>query len=290
MKRSCLPLALFLAALTGCSRPNGTGSEERADPPLLKVALLPDENAGTVIANNQKLKEYLEKQLGKEIELVVTTDYSSMIEAMRHGRLELAYFGPLSYVLARQKCDIEAFAALKSKGSTTYRAVLIGNVAQGITSLDDLKDKDVAFGDTASTSSHLIPKAMLAEKGLKAGDEYREHFVGAHDAVALTVQNGKAQAGGLSKPIFEALVERGIIDKAKVKVLQESRPYPQYPWTMRSDLKPELKEKVRAAFLNLTDKDVLKPFKADGFGPSADQDYDVIRDLGKLLNLDLSKF
>jgi phosphonate transport system substrate-binding protein len=285
-----LPWVLLLPSLVGCAGFNGTGSEDRADPPLLKVALLPDENAGTVIANNRKLKEYLEKELGKEIELVVTTDYSSMIEAMRHGRLDLAYFGPLSYVLARQKSAIEPFAALRSKGSTTYQALLIGNVAQGVTSVDDIKDKDVAFGDTASTSSHLIPKAMLAEKGLKAGTDYREHFVGAHDAVALTVQNGKAQAGGLSKPIFEALVARGLIDKAKVKVLQESRPYPQYPWTMRSDLKPELKEKIRAAFLNLNDKEVLKPFKADGFGPIADKDYDVIRDLAKLLNLDLGKY
>jgi phosphonate transport system substrate-binding protein len=290
MKRCVLPWTLLGVCLLGCGGPNGTGSPDRADPPVLKVALLPDESASTVIANNQKLKEYLEHQLGKQIELVVTTDYSSMIEAMRHGRLDLAYFGPLSYVLARQKCAIEPFAALKAKGSTTYQAVLIGNVAQGIMSLEDIKDRDVAFGDTASTSSHLIPKAMLAEKGLRAGADYREHFVGAHDAVALTVQNGKAQAGGLSKPIFEALVARGTIDGTRVKVLQESRPYPQYPWTMRADLKGELKEKIRAAFLGLSDREVLAPFKADGFGPIADGDYDVIRDLGKLLHLDLSKF
>ena len=71
------------------------------------------------------------------------------------------------------------------------------------------------FGDQASTSSHLIPKSMLAENGLKAGENYQEHFVGAHDAVAIAVQNGHAQAGGLSKPIFESLVQRGIIDAFK---------------------------------------------------------------------------
>jgi phosphonate transport system substrate-binding protein len=289
MRRLSAFLALLLL-LAGCTSSPPERAEERADPPRLKVALLPDENASTVIANNEKLKQYLEQQLGKEIELVVTTDYSSMIEAMRHGRLDLAYFGPLSYVLARQKSDIEPFAALKTKGGTTYQAVLIGNVEQGIATIADIKGKNVAFGDTASTSSHLIPKAMLAEKGLKAKEDYQEHFVGAHDAVALSVQNGKAQAGGLSKPIFESLVERRIIDRAKVRVLEESKPFPQYPWTMRSDLKSELKEKIRAAFLNLKDPAVLKPFKADGFGPITDKDYDVVRELGKLLNLDLGKF
>lgn len=260
------------------------------DPETLKVALLPDENASTVIKNNKPLEIYLEKELGKKIELVVTTDYSSMIEAMRHGRIDMAYFGPLSYVLAKQKSDIEPFAAMKQKGSTTYQSVLIANTGAGIAKISDIVNKNVAYGDVASTSSHLIPKSILAENGLKAGENYREHFVGAHDAVAMVVQNGHAQAGGLSKPIFESLVQRGLVDPNKVKVLAESKPYPQYPWTMRSNLKPELKEKIRAAFLNLKDPEVLKPFKADGFGPISDKDYDVVRSLGTLLKLDLSKF
>lgn len=280
--------ALLLSAITLLT---GTATAApNPDPETLKVALLPDENASTVIKNNKPLELYLEKQLGKKIELIVTTDYSSMIEAMRHGRIDLAYFGPLSYVLARQKSDIEPFAAIKQKGSTTYQALLIVNTAAGINSIADIANKDVAYGDKASTSSHLIPKAMLAEGGLLAGTQYREHFVGAHDAVALAVQNGHAQAGGLSKPIFEALVQRGMIDPNKVKVLAESKPFPQYPWTMRSNLKPELKTKIRTAFLELKDTEVLKPFKAEGFGPASDKDYDVVRNLGSLLKLDLSKF
>jgi phosphonate transport system substrate-binding protein len=179
---------------------------------------------------------------------------------------------------------------MKQKGSTTYQSVLIANANAGITKISDIANKNVAYGDKASTSSHLIPKSILAENGLKAGDNYREHFAGAHDAVAMAVQNGHAQAGGLSKPIFESLVQRGMIDPNKVKVLAESKPYPQYPWAMRSNLKPELKEKIRAAFLNLKDPEVLKPFKADGFGPISDKDYDVVRSLGTLLQLDLSKF
>lgn len=179
---------------------------------------------------------------------------------------------------------------MKQKGSTTYQSVLIANTGAGIAKISDIVNKNVAYGDVASTSSHLIPKSILAENGLKAGENYREHFVGAHDAVAMAVQNGHAQAGGLSKPIFESLVQRGLVDPNKVKVLAESKPYPQYPWTMRSNLKPELKEKIRAAFLNLKDPEVLKPFKADGFGPISDKDYDVVRSLGTLLKLDLSKF
>ncbi len=261
-----------------------------SDPSTLKVALLPDENAATIIKKNKPLQDYLENKLGKKVQLIVTTDYSSMIEAMRHGRLDLAYFGPLSYVLAKQKSDIEPFAAVRQKGKTTYEAVLIANTSAGISKISDIVGRDVAFGDKASTSSHLIPKSMLAEQNLYAGKDYKEHFVGAHDAVAMSVQNGHAQAGGLSKPIYETLVQRGLIKPQKVRVIATSKPFPQYPWTMRSNLNPQLKQKIRTAFLEISDPAVLKPFKAEGFGAVTDKDYDVVRNLGSLLKLDLSKF
>ena len=103
MRTRVAVLALLAVLLAG----PGLAVAASPDPATLKVALLPDENASTVIKNNQPLKQYLEGRLGKSVELVVTTDYSSMIEAMRHGRIDLAYFGPLSYVLAKSKSDIE---------------------------------------------------------------------------------------------------------------------------------------------------------------------------------------
>ena len=276
-----LALALFVVA--------GANAAGDPDPKTLKVALLPDENASTIIKKIQALKDYLQDKLGKNIELIVTTDYSSMIEAMRHHRIDVAYFGPLSYVLAKQKSDIEPFVAVERGGSTTYQGVIVANGASGVGRIEDIKGKNMVFGDQASTSSHLIPKALLAEKGLKAKENYNEHFVGAHDSVALTVQNGKADAGGLSKTIFQTLVERKIINPDKVKVVAESKPFPEYPWAMRSNMSPELKEKIRQAFLQIKDKQILQAFKADGFAAVTDKDYDVVRDLTKVLNVDLSK-
>jgi phosphonate transport system substrate-binding protein len=260
-----------------------------ADPAVLKVALLPDENASELIKRNQPLKDYLEKTLDKKVELIVTTDYSSMIEAMRFGRIDIAYFGPLSYVLAKSKSEIEPFAALVEHGKATYRSIVIANANAGVNALADIKGKKMVFGDRASTSSHLIPKSMLAQIGLLADRDYEQHFVGAHDAVAVNVANGNADAGGLSEVIWNSLVERKLIDPSKVKVLGYSGEYPQYPWTMQSGLKPELKEKIRNAFLTLKDPAVLKNFKAEGFAPVTDKDYDVVRDLAKILNLDLAK-
>jgi phosphonate transport system substrate-binding protein len=287
-----ISLALVLA---GCG--SSSGSEARAEsgeaPETLRVALLPDENASDVIKNNEPLRQYLEDELGVEVDLIVTTDYSSMIEAMARGRLELGYFGPLSYVLAQEKSDIEPFAAMQDVAgeAPTYRSVIVGN-PDVIKSLEDIAGKTVAWGDPASTSSHLIPKAMLVEQADLNVDEgdYQEQHVGAHDAVALAVQNGNAEAGGLSKPIYERLVEEGIIDPAKVPVIAESVPYPNYPWTMQASLPEDFKEQVRNAFLELDAPEVLEPFSATGFEPISDEDYDVVRELAPLLDIDLADF
>jgi phosphonate transport system substrate-binding protein len=130
---------------------------------------------------------------------------------------------------------------------------------------------------------------MLEDAGLVADRDYQQNFVGAHDAVAANVANSNADAGGLSEVIWNRLVERKIIDTTKVKVLGYSKEYPQYPWTMRSDLAPDLKDKIRDAFLTLHDPAVLKSFKAEGFAPIKDTDYNVIRDLAKALHLKLAQ-
>jgi phosphonate transport system substrate-binding protein len=59
---------------------------------------------------------------------------------------------------------------------------------------------------------------------------------------------------------------------------------------MRSNLKPELKERIRNAFYDLKDPAVLKPFKADAFAAITDDSYNVVRELGPLLKIDIAKF
>ncbi|MEM9726154.1 MAG: phosphate/phosphite/phosphonate ABC transporter substrate-binding protein [Pseudomonadota bacterium] len=263
------------------------------NPDELKVALLPDENAATVIQDNEALAAHLEQALGKKIRLIVTTDYSSMIEAARFGRIDVAYFGPASYTIAKDRMaggeiDIVPFAARLKGGSTTYQSVLIANVDSGIASIDAIKGSgvDMAFGDQASTSSHFAPKYTLLKQGVSQDEDYKQNFLGAHDAVAVSVQRGNAQVGGLSRPIFERLVSNGKIDPAKVRVIGYSADIPQYPWVMRTDLAPELQEGIKSAFLSLEKGTpegdaVLGPFKADGFAEITDADYDIIRDIRK---------
>ena len=285
MKSRVLALGVAALFLLCCAAVGAVAGASR-DPQVLRVALLPDENASKVIQDNDGLKVYLEKRLAKKIELYVLTSYAAMIEATRNGRIDLAFFGPLSYCMAKDKAAIEPIAAKIKDGSTTYKSVIIAGMNSGVEKPEDIRGKRMAYGDQASTSSHLIPKGVLAQSGVKPGD-YQESFLGKHDAVALNVMRGNVDAGGLSKVIFIGLVEKGTIDKTKVKVIAESAPIPEYPWVMQTDLSPALREEIRKAFLELKDPAILKALKADGFASIRDSDYDVIRNAAKILGLDL---
>ena len=262
-----------------------------ANPKTVRLALLPDENAATIVQNARALELHLEKLLEREVSVVVTTDYSSMIEAMRFGRIDVAYFGPFSYVLARSRApNIEPFAVgLDSRGSPTYTSVFITLTDSPIKDLAQAKSINVGYGDPASTSSHLVPRAMLQDKGLIGDKDYKVIHLGAHDAVARAVETGKVPLGALSKPIFDSLVKSGKLDGAKLRIVAESRPIPNYPMVMQSGLNPKLKEQIRSAFLELKDAALLKNFRANGFGTTDDKAYDVLRETAKILNLDLSK-
>lgn len=283
-------LALAAVALSALATTMpGLAQAQGRDPARLRVALLPDENASSLIQNAQPLKVYLEQTLKKDIELVVTTDYSSMIEAMRFGRIEVAYFGPFSYVLAKSKAPaIEPFAVGVERGSPTYQSVLIATAGGPVRSLDDIRGKAFGFGDQASTSSHLAPRAHLLKKAKLDGErDYRVVHLGTHDAVARAVQAGQVPAGALSKPILDNLVKRGTIDASRIVELDLSAPIPNYPIVMQGNLAPALKQSIRDAFLTMKDKEVLKAFRVEAFAPTTDEAYDVLRDTASVLKLDL---
>ena len=156
--------------------------------------------------------------------------------------------------------------------------------------LEDVRGKPFGFGDQASTSSHLAPRAHLLKKYKLDGEkDYRPVHLGAHDAVARAVQSGQIPAGALSKPILDNFIARGSIDATKIVQLDLSAPIPNYPVVMQGDLKPELKAAIRSAFLDMKDAEVLKAFRVQAFAATDDAAYDVLRDTATILKLDLGR-
>ena len=247
-------------------------------PQKLTVGLLPGESAPTVMRLNEPLRAYLERRLGLPVELVIGANYAATGEALRFGRLDIAYLGPMTYILRARRAKLEPIARPShERVGPTFQAVVIVPADSPARMLADLKGGEVAFGDPASTAGTWVPRFQLLQAGLVAERDYTLRSLGAHDAVAFAVANHRVAAGGLSKPIYERLQKEGRISPDAVRVLAESPPIPEYMWTLREGLDPAFKEDIRAAFINITDKDVLDVFGAEAFIPCVDSDVDRVR-------------
>ncbi|TBW04616.1 phosphate/phosphite/phosphonate ABC transporter substrate-binding protein [Azotobacter chroococcum] len=254
-------------------------ADDAALPKKLTIGLLPGESAPTVMRLNEPLRAHLEKTLGMPVELTVGANYAATGEALRFGRIDIAYLGPVTYILQSKRAHLEPFARpTHAQVGPTFQAVLIVPADSPARSFQDLRGQDVAFGDPASTSGTWVPRWMLADAGLVSGRDYSLRVLGAHDAVALAVASKKVAAGGLSKPIYERLIREGKLDAAKVRVLADSPAIPEYQWTFREGLAPELKEKIRKAFVSTSDPAALGVFRAEAFIPSVDADVDRVRE------------
>ncbi len=256
----------------------------------LTVGLIPSEDSRAMIANSQVMMDQLARALGMTVKPFVAADYNGVIEALRSKRLDVAYLGPFSYVLGATVAPIEAFAVAETKkaGRTFYHSLIVAHKESGIKSVTDLRGKTFAFVDPSSTSGHLFPKAGLMKAGFNPEKDFgRVIFSGSHDSNAVAVQNRKVDAVAIADRILDAAIAKGLAKREDLVVVWKSEPIPESPTVWRKDLDADLKKRIQAAFLEVKNVPWSDQGELNGFHPTSDAAYDVIRDAAKLLNLDL---
>jgi phosphonate transport system substrate-binding protein len=289
-----LGVILMVASLvfTGCSSTQTTAKPEVK---VLRVGAIPAEDAQKTRENYKPLTSYLEKKTGMQVELFVATDYSGVIEAMRSGKLDVAIFGPFSYVLAADKAGAEAFAVEIRKGTGTfYHSLVVTHPESGINKLEEIKGRTYAFVDPASTSGNLIPRAFYKQNNIDPDKDFKSLvYAGGHDSVGLSIKNRKVDAGSMDDVTFNNMKEKGLLTDKDIKIVFKSEPIPGSPWAWRKDLPANLKEIIKQAYMNMAKEDpnALSAYggKVEGYAETKDANYNIIRETAKVLNLDLNK-
>lgn len=262
-----------------------TGTEK---PSPLRVGLVPNQNPETIKAQYASFKTYLEKALGIPVELFVGSDYPGVVTAMTTDKLDLAYFGGLTYLQAREQSEVYPIVTEVDRftNDRTYYSVIIVPADSPVQKVEELKGKTFAFGDVASTSGSLYPRIMLDQAGLKVPGDFKEvKYTGGHDATALSVQNGSIDAGGLEERILQRLIDQGKIDPKKIRIIKRSEGIMGYPWVVRSKLDKDYVEKIINAFINIKDPELLKLMRAENYTKVNASDYNYAREQAIRLGL-----
>jgi phosphonate transport system substrate-binding protein len=256
----------------------------------VRLGLIPAENATSTIENAKPFAAAIEKELGVPVELFVGNNYTATIEALASAKIDIAWFGPFSYVLASDKYNAEAILLqLGSKGETSYQSFIITNPKTGINTLADLKGKSFSFVDPASTSGNLIPRYTLTKAGLNPDTDVKGVFAGGHDASLLGVIAAKTDAGAVASDIYQKLMDEGKFKAEEIKIVAKSDPIPNSPIAVRKELSAADKKIIQQALLKIKDPAALKAIISSGFIETTNSTYDGLRDIAKVLNLDLTK-
>lgn len=283
-------MALVLSACgsgNGESTPAGTDNSSGVDSseqPFL-IAVIPAQNEGKLLKAMEKLGDHIEEALQRPVDIKVYPDYNGVVEAMNYGKVDMAYFGPLTYVIANEKSGAKAIITQLIDGEPFYFSYIITHKDSKWDSLDSLLEDagkvNFAFGDPNSTSGSLIPEMELKERGVF--EDINNHkfkqvqYTGSHDVTALSVQNKKVDAGAIDSAIFDALIETEKIDGDAFKVIWKSDKLFQYPWAVQESTDEKTIELLQQAFLAIDDPEILGPFNATGFTTATDEDYESIR-------------
>ena len=284
--------ALLAGSLVACKSSQQNGG----NPSVLHYAFAPsEEEAQDNSIETDLLQKYLQAQLHIPVEIIRVSGYAPTIEAMHTGKVDIATFGPLGYIIASQKAGAQAIIARGEKDRTfgTYNSIIAVPKDSPIHSIADLKAhaKDIVFmfTDPASTSGNLVPRAYLQSIGIDPDKDFKKVvFAGSHLAGVLTIKAGKVDAGAVMKQlIIPRLITEGRLAPDDLRVLWTSDSIPNSPICVRSSLPAPLKEKIRQAMLAIPQKDpalwesIKQTYRHSDmtFIPVSDSTYDGLRRL-----------
>ena len=291
---ACLAAFLSLAAVAcGGASSNTSGTGEEPAKPALVMAFVPSQQAQTVLVSAKPIADYVSKEVGVPITAQVPTSYAAVTEGMTSGNVDIAWVGPLDYVIGHDKNGAEPVTKSVRKGVAGYNAFIISRKGSGINGIKDLKGHSFAFGDPVSASSNLYPKYFMKQNGIDPDkDLTRAVNISNQTAIATAVCNGTVDAGAIYDDArTNAGADTacpGIMDKTQI-IFTTPHLIPGDPQIVRHPMNSAQKKKVYAAMIKLgTDPAMAQYLKAlftiEKTVPASDADYNEIRSIVKSVN------
>ena len=270
----------------------GAGVATAAESPKqLVMAITPSNIPTELFKASEVFSAELAKKIGIPIKVYMPTDYLGVVEAMRNRTADMAFVHPAGYVFASREAKAQIVAVDVWHGKTSYTSRFYVRKDSGISSLEGLRGKTIAFVDPGSTSGYVYPMVMLIKKGLVTNRDPKSFFkdamfAGTHEAALLALLNGSVDAVAS----FDLAPQQYLKEKEKVERLSyvaETEPIPEAGMCVREGLDPALVKKLTESLMAFNAPEyrpVLKDFYGiDGFAPAKDSDYNPVREAIDLL-------
>lgn len=225
-------------------------TSKQVDPKTLIFAYTPVEDPSVYVEVWAEFLAHMEKVTGKKVQFFPVQSNAAQIEAMRAGRLHVAGFNTGSNPIAVACAGFKPFTMMAGQdNSYGYEMEIITYPNSGITKVEDIKGKKLAFTSQTSNSGYKAPSAILkAEFKMEAGKDFEPVFSGKHDNSILGVANKDYPAASIANSVLVRMLERNVVKKEQLVSIYKSQTFPTTGYGVAYNLKPELQEKIKKAF------------------------------------------
>lgn len=271
---------LLTAALTALLTTTSLASAQ-----TLYFSAIPDEDETRLVSRFSKVAEYLEGELGVDVEFLPVKSYAASVTAFRNDQIQLAWFGGLTGVQARLSTP-GSRAIAQGKEDPIFVSYFIANTETGLEPSDrfpvEAAGMSFTFGAKTSTSGRLMPEYHIRQATGEAPEAFfsRVGFSGDHSQTLRLVASGAWQLGALNFAVYDKAVAEGAPEVETARVIWQTPPYPDYNWTIRGDVDARFGEgfadRVQAALIGMDDPELLAAFPRAAFIPAQNADFDPI--------------
>ncbi|MGO1642242.1 MAG: phosphate/phosphite/phosphonate ABC transporter substrate-binding protein [Lactobacillus amylovorus] len=293
-------VALLVAVVaTACSNKSNS-SKGGYTPKSLTIQFVPSQAATKLQARAKPLEKMLSKRLGIPVHVSMSTDYNTVVEAMKSKKVDVGFLPPDGYVLAHKQgaadllLQAERYGVKQPGGKATnqlvksYRAEILVKKGSKIKNWKDLKGKTISVQNPTSTAGYVFPVAELKQKGLDVTKDCKLVTVTGHDQAVLNVLNGDTDAAF----VFEDA--RNIVKKDNPKIMSQvvpiyfTKPIPNDTISVIPSMSKSFRKKLAKAFIAVgkskEGKKVIESvYSHEGYAYAKDSDFNVIRKYDKIV-------
>ena len=263
----------------------------------LNVQFVPTNNDGSMEAKTGPFADYLSEKLGMDVNVTLATDYSTIVEAMASGKVDLGIMPPAAYVQARNldaaeailssqlvKYDEDTEEPIEGEYTSTFKGEVLVKADSDMESLEDLKGKKIATLSPNSASGYIYPVAEMKDLGIDPLTDCTLTTVNDIPSEMTAVLNGQQDACFVfegARVVFSSKFEGyDLMNDLRVLYLTEGD-IPNDAIAVRPDMDDEMKEKIKETFLNMPNDEqgaeAMSLWGHKGYEEATEEAYDTIK-------------
>ncbi len=231
----------------------------------ITIGLIPVEKAVELTSKAEDFEQFLEAELnGVDIEIIITTDYETIIEGMRFGHIDAAFMDTGPAWITHLRTGAEAVLAEVVEGKVNYQATVWARADNdSIQSLEDTLGKRVAFTSITGSSGFVRPMGSLVTSGhvtiqgddiialeKALNDSFEAHtFAGGYKAALKLLLNDNVDVAFGSDVAPQKYLE--LAEQSKLRVVTTIGPVPSHVFMVSSDMSDSTKIALVDALIQL---------------------------------------